>query len=160
MTGFHALVANDNLHVSVSIISMTVKILSMVGPTWCRACLSIIRIGLSHHCHRTCITVMWFLLTHLVVCCYVSPLATAFVDACGCTSTLSIVADWLTGCACLMPWSWVFSIGEWLIDVSCDSLLTWYFVSHDRLVLYLLQLTLISYCTTIPNSYCTRFAVL
>ena len=33
------------------------------------------------------------LLTHLMLSCYVSPLATAFIDAWGCTSTLSVVVD-------------------------------------------------------------------
>ena len=80
------------------------------------------------------------LLTCLVLSRYVLPLATAFIDVWGCTSTLSVVVDWLTECARVIPWSWVSSIRERLIDASCDSLLTWYFVSHDRLVLYLLQL--------------------
>ena len=51
------------------------------------------------------------LLTRLVLSRYVSPLATAFIDAWGCTSTLSLVVDRLTGCARVMPWSWVPSIG-------------------------------------------------
>ena len=71
---------------------------------------------------------------------------------------LLLLTDWLD--VRVMPWSWVPSIGEWLIDTSCDSPLTWYFVSHDRLVLYLLRRTLTCYYTTVPSSYCTWFAVL
>ena len=124
-------------------------------------CLSFIRIGLSH----CCITGLASLsrgLCLLVVLCFVmsrrSPRPSLMYW--GCTSTLSLVVNWLTGSACVMPWSWVPSIGEWLIDASCDSPLAWYFVSHDGLVLYLLRLTLVCYCTTNPSSYCTRFAVL
>ena len=56
---------------------------------------------------------------------------------------------------------------EGLSSLNNDSLmhswlgpLTWYFVSHDRLVWYSLWLTLLLTYDAIPSSYCTWFAVL
>ena len=133
-------------------------------PWWvlhgARLCLLCFRIGLSHCCVMGLVS--WSCGLHLLVlCCHImsrhSPwpsLMHGVVLVC----CLLLLTDWVDVRA--MPWSWVFSIGEWLIDVSCDSLLAWYFVSHDGLVLYLLQLTLVSYYTTIPNSFCTWFTVL
>ena len=60
----------------------------------------------------------------------------------------------------LMPGHGSLSVGGRLIDVSCDSPLTWYFVSHDRLVLLPLRLTLEFHYDAITDSYGTWFTVL
>ena len=60
---------------------------------------------------------MWFSLTHLVLSHYVSLLATAFIDAWGCTSTLLIV-DWLTGCVC---------VDAMVMGLLCQRVTHWHF---------------------------------
>ena len=91
---------------------------------------------------------MWSALTHLVVFHYILPLATTFIDAEGCISMLPCwLIDWLDVCM-LMPWSWVPSVGGWLIDAFLIGLPTWYFVS--MMDLYYTHYDLLSPTTPFP----------
>ena len=94
MTDTDCMIACDN-------VILTVKIPPMVGPMWCRVMLIVIRIGLSHCCIMGLVS--WSCgLAYLscVMSHYVLPLATAFIDAWGCTSMLlcSRLTDWMYVC--------------------------------------------------------------
>ena len=133
----------------------------MVGPTWCRVAYRL----LGSDCP---LIVSRDLLHSHMIFAYSSRIVMLCLAACHglhlmygvvLVRCLLLSTDWLN-MHMLMLWSWVPSLGGWFIDVSCDTLLTWYFVSHDRLVLYRLWLTLVISYDTTTDSYCTWFMVL